>query len=718
MACSLRNTIVACQKIIMRFSLRRAISVAMLVGIWITGSARSVAVSSGSVTLAWTPSISTNVVSYNVYYGSASGIYSNVISVVGSTNATITGLVQGITYYFAARAVDSLGAESQFSGEIAYSTSPVQFTASPTNGVSQLTVQFDSPTVDSAGDAITNWLWNFGDSSTSTAQNPVHTYTSTGIYSPKLTVVNSFGIASPGFGPAITVTNPVTSFTATPTNGVSRLNVQFASPGTDSGGNGISSWNWSFGDGSTGVGENPAHIYTNSGTFYPALIATNVYGLSLTSSGPVIVVTNPVISFTATPTNGVSRLNVQFASPGTDSGGNGISSWNWSFGDGSRGTGENPLHIYTNSGTFYPALIATNVYGLSLTNSGPMIVVTNPVISFTATPTNGVSRLNVHFSAPATDSGGNSIKSWNWNFGDGSTGVGENPAHIYTNSGTFYPALIATNVYGLSLTNSGPVIVVTNPVISFTAMPTNGVSRLNVHFSAPATDSGGNSIKSWNWNFGDGSRGTGKNPRHYYTSVGTFYPVLIAINVHGVSSTSAGPVIVVTNPVIKFTATPTNSMPPLTVHFMSPTVDNGGNAIKSWIWNFGDGRMGSGENATHTYTNAGTYYPILIATNAYGLSPTSSGPAITVTRIVPDVTVKGLTTIVNSPPCLSITMSGANAILTWPTNANNCTLQCATNPTSMAAWTNVNCSPVIINGQNVVTNSPSAPWMFFRLKQE
>jgi hypothetical protein len=74
-----------------------------------------------SVTLAWNPSFSTNVVGYNVYCGLASGVYNSLESVTG-TNTTITGLAAGTTYYFAATAVDALGVESQFSNETSYTT--------------------------------------------------------------------------------------------------------------------------------------------------------------------------------------------------------------------------------------------------------------------------------------------------------------------------------------------------------------------------------------------------------------------------------------------------------------------------------------------------------------------------------------------------------------------------------------------------------------------
>jgi hypothetical protein len=76
-----------------------------------------------SVTLVWNPSISTNVAGYKIYCGSASGVYTNSVAVAGATttNATITGLVQGALYYFAATASDALGNQSPYSNETTYS---------------------------------------------------------------------------------------------------------------------------------------------------------------------------------------------------------------------------------------------------------------------------------------------------------------------------------------------------------------------------------------------------------------------------------------------------------------------------------------------------------------------------------------------------------------------------------------------------------------------
>lgn len=75
-----------------------------------------------SVTLAWDPSISTNIVSYIVYYGTSSQNYSSDIVVGDMDTVTISGLANGTTYYFVVVAIDSQGIASPFSNQVTYTT--------------------------------------------------------------------------------------------------------------------------------------------------------------------------------------------------------------------------------------------------------------------------------------------------------------------------------------------------------------------------------------------------------------------------------------------------------------------------------------------------------------------------------------------------------------------------------------------------------------------
>jgi uncharacterized repeat protein (TIGR03803 family) len=136
------------------------------------------------------------------------------------------------------------------------------------------------------------------------------------------------------------------------------------------------------------------------------------------------------------------------------------------------------------------------------------------------------------------------------------------------------------------------------------------------------------------------------------------------------------------------------------------TAGNGGNSFAGTL--FAVTTNGMGFTTLHTFTN-----------NPDGDSPHAvlllSGNTLYGTTSGGGTNGSGLVFSFSLPtPQLTISISGANAIVTWPTNALEFTLQSTTNLDP--AWSPVSLSPVIINGQNVVTNPFSgAPQQFFRL---
>ena len=89
-----------------------------------------------SVTLGWDPNGDPVVVGYKIYYGTASHSYTNVVLVGNTNNGTITGLVAGTSYYFAATSYNGAGAESTFSDEVSYTVPapPAQLSAAVSSG--------------------------------------------------------------------------------------------------------------------------------------------------------------------------------------------------------------------------------------------------------------------------------------------------------------------------------------------------------------------------------------------------------------------------------------------------------------------------------------------------------------------------------------------------------------------------------------------------------
>ena len=86
----------------------------------------------GSVNLVWNPSPDTDIDGYNIYYGSASGNYTNKISVGNVTNTMVVALAEGVQYFFAATAYNKSGLESDPSNEASYSVPIISVNQPPT----------------------------------------------------------------------------------------------------------------------------------------------------------------------------------------------------------------------------------------------------------------------------------------------------------------------------------------------------------------------------------------------------------------------------------------------------------------------------------------------------------------------------------------------------------------------------------------------------------
>lgn len=117
-----------------------------------------------NISLAWDPSPSPNIVSYRLYYGTSSRAYTSVIDAGPTTSATVSNLVAGTTYYFAATAVDGFGLESDFSAEFTYTpslvtTNPPKIKITPGKGHNKITATAapSSSYTIQATDDMTTW---------------------------------------------------------------------------------------------------------------------------------------------------------------------------------------------------------------------------------------------------------------------------------------------------------------------------------------------------------------------------------------------------------------------------------------------------------------------------------------------------------------------------------------------------------------------------------
>jgi len=161
-----------------------------------------------------------------------------------------------------------------------------------------------------------------------------------------------------------------------------------------------------------------------------------------------------------------------------------------------------------------------------------------PVARIQAEPLSGTSPLVVLVSAlnsfdpddDPDDPSANSIVSYEWDFGDGTTGTGASISHVFsTTSSTriFTVTLTVTDREGARGQMTQTIEVhaeddaggtTGDPTAWFTYGPFIGVEPLLVSFDARSSTPGGGTIVAYNWDFGDGEQGSGSRPSHTYTA--------------------------------------------------------------------------------------------------------------------------------------------------------------------------------------------------------
>lgn len=241
------------------------------------------------------------------------------------------------------------------------------FTFSPASPKVGGAVSFDGTGSSDPDGSIASYSWDFGDGGTSTESKPQHKFSTAGIHQVALTVSDDKGaitVVSKGVsvsGPANLA--PLASFTYDPLDPAVGEQVSFDASASSDPDDGIASYSWSFGDGSTGSGVKPSHAYPSAGPSTVTLTVQDHAGASSTASLKLSVVSNtaPTAAFLVTPPAPVAGDTLSFdASGSSDPDGDALVSYAWSYGDGATGSGVTSSHQYKSSGTFTVTLDVTD----------------------------------------------------------------------------------------------------------------------------------------------------------------------------------------------------------------------------------------------------------------------------------------------------------------------------------------------------------------------
>jgi PKD repeat protein len=548
--------------------------------------------------------------------------------------------------------------------QFTYTPSPIppttNFGANTTN-TCQGTINF----IDSSCCLVSNWAWDFGDSSAiDTTQNPVHIYANPGVYTVSLITTNQFGsdtlvktnFITIGTGVAMAATcNPSAT---TPFGGFGITNVSFNTIANSS-----ASANIGYEDFScvaqTDVFEGSAYTLSVSATGaagtqnFRAWIDFNNDGIFDTSAVETVLAVNNASSASALvqiPTglllNTPLRMRV-------------VADYDFS------------ANLPTPCGTFD--------YGQGEDYSVTILQNTNPPQTNFSVNTTTTCTGNVVFS----DLSNNSPIDWFWNFGDGNTSPLQNPAHSYTASGGYTVSLITSNAFGadtLVLTNYVQVTLGVAPIAASCAPTTTlyccGYGIFNVSFGTinsttaagiegyqdltclNSTDviegfanllsiqtgtSNAQDTRAWIDYNNDGIFSSGElvltsnnqyNPSALVTVPISAAPLNTPLRMRiwtDFAGSTPGPC---NNPnrgqIEDYTVVvKPNTAPPIAAFSADITVSCGGlvnfidssiNTVNSWLWDFGDSSaVSTQQSPTHQYDSVGFYTVTLIVSSPYGI---------------------------------------------------------------------------------------------------
>ncbi len=408
--------------------------------------------------------------------------------------------------------------------------------------------------------SYTQRLWDFGDGNTSTEDNPVHVYSEAGLYEVCLSISDDSNTCS----------NTACEYVQVGQNtwGCENFFMYEFSDSTTAvftgyvfdSVNEVLSYDWDFGDGTTGSGQTVSHTFTPTGGSLYIVCLNTVSVLENGDTCSSVSCQDVFLGFPPPPlpcesffnASNQMGLTVDFEAftmsmfP-TD--------FDWEFGDNTIGTGQFVSHTYPQDGMYMVTLHSVDSTGCESEFIMEVFVGGMPQGCDNNFIYNKIDTLTYEFSGEVfwNDSTNAYQTDYFWDFGDGTTGSGQNITHTFQgnpNGGMgIYTVCLTTYSYS---NNFDSCLAVSCQDIFINGGGWDCMNwfdywqdGLNVNFTGftmnmlPAT---------YTWEFGDGTSGTGQEISHTYGAAGIYLVTLSTEDSTGCAWTSTMEVWVDTYP--------------------------------------------------------------------------------------------------------------------------------------------------------------------------
>jgi gliding motility-associated-like protein len=327
---------------------------------------------------------------------------------------------------------------------------PVAEFSSPSTGMVAQSIPFNNISIAGSA-AITTWTWNLnnGNGNVTGTPNPSAAnsqFPLPGNYNVSLIVVDANQCKDTVVHQIMIGSNIVVGFITSDTCLGSP--VYFSDTSQVLSGS-IISWNWKFGDNTpNSTLQNPSHIYGSAGTYNVTLFVNSNLNFTDSITKSVHIYPNPEVYFTPDIADGCTPISVIFTDSTKILSGN-LTQWLWDFSDNPQSTNHpQTTHTFYNSGYYKITLIVTSDMGCKGTFAVDSMIWAQqvPVAGFAVNPVMAtVLDSKIRFTDLST---GTFLNGWNWDFGDLTTSIVQNPMHEYLKTGFYWITLTVANQFG------------------------------------------------------------------------------------------------------------------------------------------------------------------------------------------------------------------------------------------------------------------------------
>ena len=445
-------------------------------------------------------------------------------------------------------------------------------------------------------------------------------------------------------------------------------NNQFVFTNTSTISSGSLQFDWDLGDGNLANTANVNHSYTLPGTYIVKMVATSNNGCKDSSFFTVNVFTMPVAGFTTNVADQCFKDN-QFVFTNTSSIATGTIQYNWDMGNGTTFTSANVNYSYTQYGTYIVKLVVTSDKGCKDSVSFTVRVFATPLSAFSVNTAEQCFKDN-QFVFTNNSSVLSGILNYTWDMGDANTYSIKDVTHSYTQPGTYTVKLLAVTDNGCRDSSFFNVIVNPQP---FAAFAINAAEQCftNNQFVFTNTSNILWGSMQYAWDLGNGTTGSAVNATLSYLLPGDYMVKLVATSDKGCVDDSSFSVRTYPLANADFDIARQPVCINTDVPFINKTIDNIYNNIV-YLWDFGNGDIGSGRNPVYGYPAPGNYtVRLAVHLPLCPLDVTTKQVNMNIEAPVPGIRYPDETAIFNFPKQLQARHVGTSVLWKPATSLDN-----------------------------------------------